>query len=98
MSESYFVVEVNNEILGNSVRICSLGSLKSFNLVAYHLALRAHEDGQKHSAGMWTVYPYKGLVNNPDHARHVANEIMARAEKEREKARSEEASKGISYE
>ena len=66
MSESYFVVEVNNEILGNSVRICSLGSLKSFNLVAYHLALRVHEDGQKHTAGMWTVYPYKGKMKEND--------------------------------
>ena len=59
MSESYFVVEVNNEILGNSIRICNLRSLKGFNLVAYELAKRANKDGKKHTAGMWTVYPYK---------------------------------------
>ena len=54
-----FVVEVNNEILGNSIRICNLRSLKGFNLVAYELAKRANEDGKKHTAGMWTVYPYE---------------------------------------
>ena len=61
-----FVVEVNNEILGNSIRICNLRSLKGFNLVAYELAKRANEDGKKHTAGMWTVYPYKGKMKEND--------------------------------
>ena len=77
-----FVVEVNNEILGNSIRIFNLRSLKGLKPVAYELALRANEDGQKHTAGMWTVYPFErrhvDLLALADRIEAIANDTGAR--------------------
>lgn len=50
-----YIVEVNNEILGNSKHIMELEQVRKFNLCAYALCKKVLATGGTHSTGMWTV-------------------------------------------
>ena len=50
-----YVVEVNNEIVGNSTRKMTKEEIKGFNFCALQLSDDVDKDGQPHSSGMWTV-------------------------------------------
>ena len=71
--EQEFEVIVTNNILGNTTHVRTLTDIKSFNVVAYKCALKAAQDGQSHTDGMWTVRPCKqqaatGDVEKPFHS------------------------------
>lgn len=50
-----YIVEVNNEILGNSKHLMTKDQIKNFNLCAYHLAKLVDVAGGIHTSGMWSV-------------------------------------------
>lgn len=50
-----YIVEVNNDILGNSRHIMTKEQIKKFNLCAYDLCKKVQSTGGIHTSGMWTV-------------------------------------------
>lgn len=50
-----YIVEVNNEILGNSKHLMTKEQIKNFNLCAYRLAQLVDVAGGIHTSGMWSV-------------------------------------------
>jgi len=52
-----YVVEVKNEILGNSTKTMTKEQIKRFNLCALQLSDKVDADGKSHTNGMWTVKP-----------------------------------------
>lgn len=60
-----YVVEITNEILGNSKHIMTKEQIKKFNICAYKLCQYVDVAGGIHTAGMWTVREAleKDLIN-----------------------------------
>lgn len=56
-----YLVEVNNEILGNSKHIMTEEQIKDFNICAYNLCQSVKVAGGIHTSGMWTVREVKDV-------------------------------------